>query len=365
MTKLSNILKVSTSHSYYVLNGGLCTDVEFIPTPQTQRLLNGYRLRIRYLPGGFEIHAPVKGTQALIPIVKDLNLRFELKPKSETFFQISSLPDKAVKGPFWISNRIESNISGFGSLNPFTSLIELKKNFKTQTIKLYPEIFGDVSPEDLVFDRVNDGFDPVDIDQGSWKLINSNTLKLSLSEGLENKELISVSYPWSESGVLKKAFAVLDIHLNKPTWNEQTEEFELQSYTLEFKARQEKWQYLFITPHDKALQVNETDSWELKVEERAYPAKFMELNSSHSPDSDNLMAKLVWDRLRPSLDLTKNKVYLLKSLNGIELQDKVLNDLELIRERSNGTRTVIFSELSNPAINNNGFSIVKKPVITS
>jgi hypothetical protein len=88
---------VRVRHDYYP--GALCRDLRIEPTARTRRLLDGYRLRLRELPDGFAVLAPLdaEGKGALIAVKRDEVFDFELRARNADFVLFTDLREVSGK----------------------------------------------------------------------------------------------------------------------------------------------------------------------------------------------------------------------------------------------------------------------------
>jgi hypothetical protein len=93
---------IRVKHDYYP--DAVCSDVAVEPAARTQRLLDGYRMRLRELPDGVAVLAPLDadGKNPLIAVQRGEVFAFELRarnPDFALFTDLRELPktDKALK----------------------------------------------------------------------------------------------------------------------------------------------------------------------------------------------------------------------------------------------------------------------------
>ena len=111
MNKYLTILKFEVTHTYYA--NGLCPDFSFSPSPQTEKLIKGHRLQVKYQPAGFELHAPLGAdNKLLIPLEKGIEFRWLLKPKTNSFYNFTALPQRDANGQYRISSQKGVVING-------------------------------------------------------------------------------------------------------------------------------------------------------------------------------------------------------------------------------------------------------------
>src|SRR4051812_8396547 len=114
MNKYLSILKLEVRHEYFT--SGLCTDLIFSAAPKTENLIKNYRLRVRYLPAGLEVFAPLdRNDKPFIPIEAPLVFQWFLEAKSDDFFIISDLPEKDRVGQYRIGgDNVKSSFEDYG-----------------------------------------------------------------------------------------------------------------------------------------------------------------------------------------------------------------------------------------------------------
>lgn len=106
MQTFVSILTVKVFHPFY--KNGRSSDLTFEPSPETQRLINGHRLQIRFGPAGFQLFAPIQDNAFFLALPSPMKLEWYVWGKSPLFWHITHLPKKDSKGSFLISNE-ESN----------------------------------------------------------------------------------------------------------------------------------------------------------------------------------------------------------------------------------------------------------------
>jgi len=95
--KFAPWLSVRVRHDYYP--DAACGDLSFEPTARTRRLIGGYRMRLRELPDGIALSAPLDadGKSPLIAVKRDEVFAFDLRVRNPDFVLFTDLRELAGK----------------------------------------------------------------------------------------------------------------------------------------------------------------------------------------------------------------------------------------------------------------------------
>lgn len=95
--KVAALFGLRARHDYYP--DGVCRDLAFVPSAGTRRLLDRYRLRLRELPDGVTVFAPLgaDGKSALVALGRDEVFAFELRARNPEFALFTDLRELAGK----------------------------------------------------------------------------------------------------------------------------------------------------------------------------------------------------------------------------------------------------------------------------
>jgi hypothetical protein len=370
MNKYLSILKLEVRHEYFT--SGLCTGLIFAATPKTENLIKNYRLRVKYLPAGLEVFAPLDGNdKPFIPIEEPLVFQWLLQAKSDDFFIISDLPEKDRVGQYRISNdNVKDNFKDYGGLfnetekkeeGSFVGLVEsftgkyvLNEGLSEHVVKLdqLPALNANLNEFRLEND-LND--DTVTKSKLKVKSFNRETGELSLKANkLPSKKAVKITYPVAVKGD-KNAFALMELTLNKATGV---------FYTLNFKAKKQQWQYLILT--DKKTVLEPAGSWRLNSADKAFPQGIIvkELNKNTAPESGRLMAGLIWERLKSRIDFDNEKAYFLNCKNPLPIKEKPITDLVIQKGKESDSWEDIITDIPSPTFQDHGIRLIVNPIIS-
>lgn len=368
MNKYISILKLEVRHEYFT--SGLCSELVFSAAPETENLIKNRRLRVKYLPAGLEVFAPLDNDgNSFLPIKEPLLFRWFLQAKSDDFFTISDLPEKDRNGQYLISSDATDNFKDYGGLfnetkkkseggigglvESFTGKYLLNEGLSEHVIKLSRLPALNVNLNEFIFEiDPNDDTIKKNIELKSFER-ETNELRLK-AKPFSSKKAVKITYPVAAK-VSKDAFALLEIKLDKDTGV---------SYTLNLKAKKQQWQYLILTGGKKVL--DEKGSWRLNSADKAFPQAITvkELNKTASPESERLMAGLIWDRLKAGIDFDNEKAYFLYCKNPLPIKEKVLTDLVIQQGKGSNNWQDIITDIPSPTFRDNGIRLITNPVIS-
>jgi hypothetical protein len=370
MNKYISILKLEVTHEYFT--SGLCTDLIFYATPKTQDLIKNRRLRVNYLPAGLEVFAPLDGNgNPFIPIEEPLVFQWLLEAKSDEFFIISDLPEKDRAGQYSISNsNVKDNFKDYGGLfnetekkeeGSFVSLVKsftckqlLNEGRSEHVVKLdqMPVLNVNLNEFSLEGDSNDETFTKSNL---KVKSFDRETSELSLkAKPFPSKKAVKITYPVAAKAD-KNAFALMEFQLSKDTGI---------SYTLNFKAKKQQWQYMILI--DKKMVLEQNDSWRLNSADKAFPQGIIvkELNPNIAPESNQLMAGLIWERLKSRINPDNEKVYFLQCKNPLPVKEKPLTDLVIQHGKGSDKWEDVITDISSPTFQDNGIRVIFNPIIS-
>lgn len=371
MQRYTPILKLEIRHTYY--ENGLCKDLRAEPTADTWRLVRDYRLLLRYLPAGLEVHAPVVKDNSkappvdvlLIPLPAGLRLRWMLRPQSADFFYFTELPPKPARSIFHITNQGGNAWKKTAGFQPFTSLYAgpvsgpgLPDASSGVYVENYSLQFGlkepgqeiPLDPPPATDDLGDFTFDPPG---PGWSLManpNGQPKSLKFNGAVAQPIRVMVTYP-TASIARSNDFALLDLELPTVVDNPSDPDF-LFAYTLQLRAKAVKWQYLIPAGNPTAPALNHTSALKLIVDGASYAASISTLDKSNGPGTANAMAHLVWERMSPAFD----KMYYIGSDVTIPYQEKPLADIKI---RDTADTMDIITGLRNPRSQDHGLRVAK------
>lgn len=369
MNKYLSILKLEVRHEYFT--NGLCTELIFSAVPQTRNLIKNYRLRVKYLPAGLEVFAPLDvNNKPFISIEEPLLFQWLLQAKSADFFTISDLPEKDRDGQYFIgSENAKDNFKDYGGLvnetekkeaGGFGSLVKfftgeqvLNENLSEHVIKLsrLPALNANLNDFTLENDLKDDTITKNNI---KVKSFDRETGELRLQANpFSSKKVVRITYPVAAKED-KSAFALLELKLNKDTGI---------SYTLNFKAKKQQWQYLILTGKKTVLE--QKGSWRLNSADKSFPQgiTMKKLSKNTAPENNRPMADLIWDRLKSGINFNKEKAYFLQCKKSLPVKEKSLTDIVIQRGKGNGNWEDVIADLPSPTFQDHGIRLIVNPTI--
>lgn len=370
MNKYISILKLEVRHEYFT--SGLCTDLIFSAAPETENLIKNRRLRVKYMPAGLEVFAPLdRNDKPFMPIQEPLVFQWFLQAKSSDFFTISDLPEKDNNGQYFISNdNAKDNFKDYGGLvnetekkeegsfvslvNTFSNKYVLNEALSEHVIKLDKLPVLNVDLNNFKFENDSND-DTIKKNKLEVKSFERETSELRLkAKPFPSKKVVKITYPVAAKAS-QNAFALLELKLSKDTGI---------FYTLNFKARKEQWQYLILTGKKNVLEQN--GQWRLNSADKAFPQGIIvkELDKNTAPESNRLMAGLIWNRLKSGIDLDNEKAYFFCCQNPLPVKEKTLTDLVIQQKKGSDKWTDIITDIMAPTFKDHGVRLITDPIIS-
>jgi hypothetical protein len=188
-----------------------------------------------------------------------------------------------------------------------------------------------------------------------FKSFDRKTGELRLkAKPFSSKKAVKITYPVAAKGS-KNAFALLELKLDKDTGV---------SYTLNFRAKKEQWQYLILT--DKKVVLEQNDSWRLNSADKAFPQGIIvkELNKNTAPESNRLMAGLIWERVKSRIEHGSEKAYFLYCKNPLPVKEKTLTDIVVQHGKGSDKWEDVITDIPSPTFHDHGIRLIINPIIS-
>lgn len=261
----TQLLTLKVGHAYYA--DGVCRDLSFQPSPETELNLKNLRILFRETPGGFTLLADANKSLGLVksPLLKVEKLTFLIRNDNPRFYNFTDL---AMPGPgslYYFHNRME-NIAGKQKLkllhsgDSFSAAEEEQVRWASRRFEY--EWAGKKPAKWEVSDAIGKKLpsDTAVMPEGATKL------RIDLRDRPEGAFTLKAGDKpflfYTTDKILDGYFGILDIYLapasGKYAWIGE-DKFILQEYHMHFLNRKTYWRYFLVDQKAKKEKPNFSD----------------------------------------------------------------------------------------------------------
>lgn len=261
----TQLLSVKIGHAYYA--DGVCRDLTFQPTMETELNLKNLRILFKETPDGFTLVADAKKSLGLVnsPLLKVEKLSFYIRNNNPRFYNFTDLAFPAAGGLFYFHNRLENMVGKqkmklLHSGETFSAAEEEQIRWASRRFEY--QWSGKKPAKWEVADALGNKLpaDAAVLPEGAAKL------RIDLRDRPEGAFSLKAGEKpflfYTSDKVLDGYFGILDIYLDKASgkyaWIGK-DQFINQEYHLQFLNRKTYWKYFLVDQSAKKEKPNFSD----------------------------------------------------------------------------------------------------------